>query len=245
MSSACDEGCGRGQTWVGYHKGFGTRATSSGLYLRLEAPNCSELLSPCHHLYSPWLMSPLASLGLHYPCVYCGNVRTSPCGELLLRLMGRGLTVTWLTFTLTLTDRFTWYGHEALVHYGRGLWGPWIQVVKRGRWLIYEPGLQKFLEMSKMVLMIMIVMIREEEKMKNSVAFNLKLLAEQHCCTDDFWSKVSTPYPCLEWGYCVQYGKNWIHWININNIFHMILLLLILHCPNSYLKFAFSCLLLS
>lgn len=89
MSSPCDEGCGWGQTWAGYHKGFGTRATSSGLYLRLEAPDCSELLSPCHHLFSPWLMSPQASLGLHYPCVYCGNVRTSLCGERVSQIDGQ------------------------------------------------------------------------------------------------------------------------------------------------------------
>ena len=95
-------------------------------------------LCPLRHLWDS--ITPACIVGMSGP----------PCVEsVCLRLMGRGLTVTWLTFTLTLIDRFTWC--EAFVHYGRGLWDPWIQVVKKGEGLddwFTSPGYVTFHEMS-------------------------------------------------------------------------------------------------
>lgn len=150
LSSPCYEGWVWGRTWAGNLKGFGTRATSSGLYLKLGASECRKLWHPVPISFL-WLMSPQASLGTPLPLRVLRDSTGPPCVEsMCLRLIGRGLTVTWLTFTLTIIDRFRWYGYEAFVHYGRGLWDPWIQVVKGKRpgWLIYKQGSLKCLQIN-------------------------------------------------------------------------------------------------
>lgn len=103
-----DEACGWGQTCIGYLKVLG-----------LPQPRCSYLkapiepLSACHHLFSMWLMSPQASLGLHYLRVYCGNVRTFLCVERVAQIDGQRSNCDLAHFHFQ--HRFTWYKD------GRGL----------------------------------------------------------------------------------------------------------------------------
>lgn len=71
-------------------------------------------------------------MGLHYLCVYCGNVRTSLCGERASQIDGQRSNCDLADFHSYHIDRFTWYRHEAFVHYRRGVErrGPWTRAAK-------------------------------------------------------------------------------------------------------------------
>lgn len=87
-----------------------------------------SLLSACHHLFSVWLMSPQASLGLHYLCVYCGNARTFPCVERVAQIDGQRSNCDLAHFRFEHIQIYMVQGWERIQRHSRETF----------RWLIYK-----------------------------------------------------------------------------------------------------------
>ncbi|KAK2920277.1 hypothetical protein Q8A73_002481 [Channa argus] len=114
------------------HWAFLPSPCDGGMWLRTDLCQIPQRIWHWRYLSGPIP----ASLGLHYLCVYCENVRTSLCGERASQIDGQRSSRDLADFHSYHIDRFIRQWHGAL-YSSSNAQSPWIHVVN-GKRIILE-----------------------------------------------------------------------------------------------------------